>query len=102
MALRQGLRWGVLERSVAEQVRRMRTPKPELEVWTPQQARAFLAVAEGAPSLPAVRAGAQHGVAHFCLLPTFCVCRKDEFVFDPLLWWGLQSCEAERAWRSKG
>ncbi|WP_264775305.1 tyrosine-type recombinase/integrase [Deinococcus aetherius] len=46
MALRQGVRWGVLERNVAEQVRRLRTPTMELKVWTPQQARDFLTVAE--------------------------------------------------------
>lgn len=46
MALRQGVRWGVLERNVAEQVRRLRTPVKELKVWMPQQARDFLTVAE--------------------------------------------------------
>lgn len=47
MALRQAVRWGVLERNVAEQVRRPRTAASELSVWTPEQAQTFLAVAQG-------------------------------------------------------
>ncbi|PYE54062.1 tyrosine-type recombinase/integrase [Deinococcus yavapaiensis] len=47
MALRQGVRWGALERNVAEQVRRLRTPAARLKVWTPWEARAFLDAAQG-------------------------------------------------------
>lgn len=47
MALAQALDWGLVGRNVAERIKPPKVQKQEMQVWTPQQARAFLAAAEG-------------------------------------------------------
>ena len=47
MALTQALDWGLVGRNVAERIKPPKVKRREMQVWTPEQARAFLAVAEG-------------------------------------------------------